>query len=642
MLFSLVSRLPPWLSLVLALASLAGLAASTFGTWAEARRQAVSAAERSALQIVQSVARDQERLIESASQLVVGLAQRAEVHARDAIGCSALFSGLLKKFPQYLDLVALEPSGQIVCAGRSPDVAARLVESAGARAGLDTGHIVLGPYTIDRASGKAMITLFAPSVDDAGEVRTIVAVGLDLTWLARPLIETPLAGASLTIVDRNGVILAHHPTPDTWVGRLLDEPVRKAILAQGEGTTQGLGLDGLPGFFVFAPLLRDPERAADATAIIALPQTMVFGEADRLFTAQVAGRGLLAFVLLIGAGIGFDVLTRWRGRDGRSTERAPAGRASERTRPTPPAGALAMPAAGDGAYRLDQPPPGSGRLVAVEPSGDPLDFDSSDAYWEFEEAAFDNSPNPRFLYPSPEHDEAIARLVYAVTHRRGAAMLTGEYGCGKTTVARALLQRLPPDRYEVGLVVNPCWTATDFLRELLYQMGIETAETGKLELIHQLYDVFYKNYRAERDTVIVVDEAQLIENDAIFEELRLLLNFQLDDRFLVTLVLIGSPELRDRVRRLPHLNQRITIRCHLNRLTYEHTAAYIAHRVRTAGQSRRLFTDEAVKSIFALTRGTPREINNRCDLALLVGYSRRLPEIDQDVIRQIMAERGPQ
>ena len=124
MLFSLVSRLPPWLSLVLALASLAALAASTFGTWAEARRQAVSAAERSALQIVQSVARDQERLIESASQLVVGLAQRAEIHARDAVACGVLFSGLLKKFPQYLDLVAVEPSGEIVCAGRSPDVAA--------------------------------------------------------------------------------------------------------------------------------------------------------------------------------------------------------------------------------------------------------------------------------------------------------------------------------------------------------------------------------------------------------------------------------------------------------------------------------------------------------------------------------------
>jgi general secretion pathway protein A len=637
--FSLLSRLPPWLSLVLAVAGLAALAASTFGTWAEARRQAASAAERSAWQVVQSVARDQERLIESASQLIGGLAQRAEVQARDAVACGVLFAGLLKKFPQYLDLVAIEPSGEIVCAGRSPDVAANLVDSAGARSGLATGNVVLGPYTIDRASGKAMISLFAPAIDDAGEMRTIVAVGLDVTWLARTLIETPLAGASLTIVDRNGVILAHHPAPDTWVGKLLDEPIRKAILAQGDGTTQGLGLDGLPGFFVFAPLLRDAERAGDATAIIALPQTAVFSDADRLFTAHVAGRGLLGFVLLVAAGIGFDLLTRWRGRDGQPTgQLLAAARVEESLEFTRPAEALMATATRNGALMLDQRAPSG--LDATEPPGAPLDFDASDAYWGFEDAPFDNSPNPRFLYPSPEHDEAIARLVYAVTHRRGAAMLTGEYGCGKTTVARALLQRLPPDRYEIGLVVNPCWTAPDFLRELLYQMGVDTPETGKLELLHQLYDVFYKNYRAERDTVVIVDEAQLIENDAIFEELRLLLNFQLDDRFLVTLVLIGSPELRDRVRRLPHLNQRITIRCHLNRLSYEHTAGYIAHRVRAAGQPRRLFTEEAVKSIFALTRGTPREINNRCDLALLVGYSRQLPEIDQVVIRQLMAERG--
>ena len=263
---------------------------------------------------------------------------------------------------------------------------------------------------------------------------------------------------------------------------------------------------------------------------------------------------------------------------------------------------------------------------------------TSEAYWGFKEAPFENSPNPKFLYLSPGYDEALTRLVYAVKHRKGAAMLTGEYGCGKTTLARAVLQRLEPQRYEVGVLVNPRWNATDFLRELLYQMGMDTPETSKFELIHMLNDLLYKNFRAGRDNVIVLDEAQLIEDDAILEELRLLLNFQLDERFLVTLVLIGTPELRDKIRRMPHLDQRITIRCHLNRLDYEHTASYIAHRVRTAGQPRRLFTDEAVKLIFALTHGIPREINNLCDLALFVGYSKQLPEIEGKVIRQVMGE----
>lgn len=133
------------------------------------------------------------------------------------------------------------------------------------------------------------------------------------------------------------------------------------------------------------------------------------------------------------------------------------------------------------------------------------------------------------------------------------------------------------------------------------------------------------------------DQDRLIES-AHQLLLDLLLNFQLDERFLVTLLLIGSPELVEKIRRMPHLDQRITIRCHLNRLDYEHTANYIAHRLKAAGQPRRLFTDEAAKLIFALTHGTPREINNLCDLSLFVACSKQLPEIEGKVIRQVMSE----
>lgn len=261
-----------------------------------------------------------------------------------------------------------------------------------------------------------------------------------------------------------------------------------------------------------------------------------------------------------------------------------------------------------------------------------------EAYWELSESPFDNSPNPKFLYLSPEHEEALIRLMYAVKHRKGAAMLTGEYGCGKTTLSRALLQRLETERYEVGLLTNPCWNATDFLRELLYQMGVDTEEKGKVELLHTLNDLFYKNYKAGRDNVIIIDEAQLIEDEGVFEEIRLLLNFQLDDRFLVTLLLIGSPELRDKVRRLRHLDQRIAIRYHLNTLDAQHTANYIAHRLKMAGRSQRIFTDEAVKLIFDFTRGTPREINNLCDISLLIGYSKRVREIDEKIVAEVIKD----
>ena len=261
-----------------------------------------------------------------------------------------------------------------------------------------------------------------------------------------------------------------------------------------------------------------------------------------------------------------------------------------------------------------------------------------ESYWELSEPPFDNSPNPKFFYLSPEHEEALVRLVYTVRHRKGCGMLTGEYGCGKTTLSRALIQRLEAERYEIGLLTDPSWAPVDFLREVLYQLGVETQETRKPELLHLLNDLFFRNYQAGRDSVIIVDEAQLIENDAVFEELRLLMNFQTDDRFLVTLLLIGSPELGAKVRRLKHLDQRVSLRYHLNALDYTHTASYIDHRLRMAGQPNQLFTEEAVKLIFDFTRGTPREINNLCDVALLVGYSKRVKEIGEKIVAEVIKD----
>src|SRR6267142_961145 len=231
-----------------------------------------------------------------------------------------------------------------------------------------------------------------------------------------------------------------------------------------------------------------------------------------------------------------------------------------------------------------------------------------EAYWQLTEPPFDNSPNPKFFYLSPEHEEALVRLVYTVRHRKGCGMLTGEYGCGKTTLSRALIQRL------------------------------ETQETRKPELLHLLNDLFFRNYQAGRDSVVIVDEAQLIEDDAVFEELRLLMNFQTDERFLVTLLLVGSPELAVKVRRLKHLDQRISLRYHLNTLDYTHTSNYIGHRLRMAGQPNPLFTEEAIKLIFDFTRGTPREINNLCDVALLVGYSKRVKEIGEKIIAEVIKD----
>ena len=255
-----------------------------------------------------------------------------------------------------------------------------------------------------------------------------------------------------------------------------------------------------------------------------------------------------------------------------------------------------------------------------------------EAYWGLTEPPFDNSPNPKFLYLSPEHDDAFVRMMYAVRHRKGCAILTGEYGCGKTTLSRALIQRLEVERYEIALLTNPSLTSVEFLSEILYQLGVESEEKTKPELLRRLNEVFFRNYQNGRDSVIIVDEAQLIADDAVFEELRLLMNFQTDDRFLVTILLIGSLELTVKVRRLKPLDQRIAIRYHLNTLDDTHTAQYIMHRLKMAGRDSHIFTDAAVRLVFDFTRGTPREINNLCDIALLAGYSKKVNEIDETII----------
>src|SRR4029450_13057231 len=114
-----------------------------------------------------------------------------------------------------------------------------------------------------------------------------------------------------------------------------------------------------------------------------------------------------------------------------------------------------------------------------------------ESYWQLSEPSFDNPPNPKFFYLSPEHEEALVRLVYAVRHRKGCGMLIGEYGCGKTTLSRALIQRLEAERYEIGLLTNPSWTSVDFLREILYQLGQHTAEQNTPHLRTKLSDVLH-------------------------------------------------------------------------------------------------------------------------------------------------------
>lgn len=254
-------------------------------------------------------------------------------------------------------------------------------------------------------------------------------------------------------------------------------------------------------------------------------------------------------------------------------------------------------------------------------------------HWELQAPPFDNVPDPRYYFPSTKHEEALHRLLYGVEARKGAVMLTGEIGCGKTLLSRALILHLSKKKYDIALIADPSIGVSELLKELLYQLGME-GQGAKVDLLHRLNSRLLENMKKGVDTVLIIDEAQAIRDDQIFEELRLLLNFQLNDRFLLTMVLMGQPELRGRVTAIRQLAQRVAIRYHLAAFTAEETARYIASRLKRAGCARDLFTKYALLRIFQQSGGIARNINTLCDLCLLLGYMEKADKIDAATVER--------
>jgi len=258
-------------------------------------------------------------------------------------------------------------------------------------------------------------------------------------------------------------------------------------------------------------------------------------------------------------------------------------------------------------------------------------------YWGLNTFPFENVPDPDFMYYSPEHQEALVRLLYAVKRMKGAALLTGEIGSGKTTVSRVFIQQLPDSEFDIGLITNPSLHALDFIKEVHYQLGIDSKSNSKSELLVMLNDRLLENMSGGKSTLLIIDEAQLIFGET-FEEIRLLLNFQMNDRFLMTFLLIGQPELRDMIRDYKQLDQRIAIRYHLNPLSETETINYIRFRLNKAGTRRELFTKAAYQAIFEYSGGIPRKINNVCDLTLLIGFSLKEKEINDALVLKVVQD----
>lgn len=264
-------------------------------------------------------------------------------------------------------------------------------------------------------------------------------------------------------------------------------------------------------------------------------------------------------------------------------------------------------------------------------------------YWKLKEKPFENTPDPRFFYYSAQHEEALSRLTYAIKERKGMVMLTGVFGCGKTLLAETLLEGLGKGSYRVALITNPQLEYAEFLRTIATRLGATGLPTKKTELLTDflldtLGEILENNMNDGKDSVIIIDEAHVIEDKKIFEELRMLLNFQRKDRFLLTLLLLGQPELRKNIDNIKQLSQRIAIRYHLDRLSKEDTENYIVHRLKIAGRIDPIFSPAATELIYQQSGGIPRRINHICDMSLLTGFGKRVDKIDEEIVKEVVSD----
>ena len=255
-----------------------------------------------------------------------------------------------------------------------------------------------------------------------------------------------------------------------------------------------------------------------------------------------------------------------------------------------------------------------------------------DKYWNLTELPFENVPDPRFFYSSRDHQRALLQMFYAINNRMGAAVLTGDTGCGKTTVSRMLIHELSSDRYEIALMNRPGLSPDDFLRDMLGQLGVEDQSNGKLQRALEVQAV--KSANAGKYTVVIVDDAHAIEDDNTFEELQSLFSFQRNGRFFLTLLLVGQGDLVDRVAGVEGLAQQVAWQYHLVPLKREETLSYVQMRLEKAGADRSLFDEDALDALYQASNGVPRDVNNICDVALLLGFDAKVKTVGEEQIEK--------
>lgn len=268
---------------------------------------------------------------------------------------------------------------------------------------------------------------------------------------------------------------------------------------------------------------------------------------------------------------------------------------------------------------------------------------SYENFYGLKEQAFSNAPDSRFYYESSQHAEAMVRMLHSVDTMKGLTVVVGDIGAGKTLLARKALEKLEQDpQYEATLlvIVHSEITAEWMLKKIAHQLGVESPAESKGQVISQLYERLMKIYEEGRKAVVLIDEANMLQKKEIFEEFRGLLNLEVPGRKLISIVLLGLPELETYLALDPPLAQRLAMKFFIKSLTRDTSEQYIRHRLSVAGCDKEVFTSNAFQRIFDYTKGIPRLINTTCDNAMLEGYLLKRELIDADIIEQVVKDLG--
>ncbi len=263
-------------------------------------------------------------------------------------------------------------------------------------------------------------------------------------------------------------------------------------------------------------------------------------------------------------------------------------------------------------------------------------------FYKLREHPFSNVVDNRFYYNSPQHSNAMIKLRHAVDTKKGLAVVIGDIGSGKTTLARMLLEELDESLYEAALlvIIHSSVSSDWLLKKFALQLGLDEVSDDKVELLSQLYRRLNEIHESGKTAVVMMDEVQMLKSREIMEEFRGLLNMEMSEGKMINLIFFGLPDLEDVLSLDEPLKQRVAVKVRLTAFSEDDTRDYIIHRIKIAGSPTPLLSEQAISNVYKYSQGLPRLINTICDNALLEGFLIKAEAIDEDIVQTAAIDLG--